>query len=261
MTLAVVQFDDRARHVQTCAQPAFEAERRARPLGEQVEHHGQHLRLHAGAVVGHGDHRPALVGARGQADDTAVGGVLGGVDQQVGEGLRQPGRIGMDREFLGHIQKQLLVPFQDTQLHRLQGAPQQGHQRQRGGRERHGAAVDAGRIDQFVEQAGQMQHLAVDHRVHIEQARRGIGQLGQHGVGQADGGERIAQFVRQRRQEGVVARRGKHGLLAQGGDLGVALRQRQAQGGHLGGQGVFGGCGRSCGAVLVRHGVLCSSRR
>ena len=97
---AAVHLDQPLHQRQPDAQAALRAVERAIDLREEVEHLGQHLRGNADAGVAHAEHRLLPFPRRGNPDRAALRRVLGGVVEQVGEHLRQPGLVGVDAQRL-----------------------------------------------------------------------------------------------------------------------------------------------------------------
>ena len=100
---------------QADAEAALRALEAAVDLGEHVEHPRQHGRRNAEARVLHRHHRLAGLAPGAEDDPAALGRVLRGVVEQVGDHLHQPGRIGAHGQRLGRRQPQaqLLTPRLD----------------------------------------------------------------------------------------------------------------------------------------------------
>ena len=85
------------------------------------------------------------------------------------------------------------------------------------------SAVDARQVQQVVDEAGHLAHLPVDHLLGADLRRR-LGREPQHGHRVLDRGERIAQLVRERGEELVLAPvlLAQHGAVAHAFDVGPA---------------------------------------
>ena len=98
---AAVHLDQRLRQRQADAQAALRAvERRLRP-GRTSRRCGQLRGGDADAGVAHAHHRVAALALDRERDPAAARRVLGGVDEQVREHLRQPRQVAVDRDRLG----------------------------------------------------------------------------------------------------------------------------------------------------------------
>ncbi len=131
--------------------------------------------------------------------------VLRRVAQQVHEHLLQPGRIGVGPErHRRQVDVELLVPIGHLRAHGVGGARQDDRQVQPLAAHLDLAQRDARDIHQVVDQLLEVTHVPADHRdapvalaLQLRRAR--------DGDGAADGRQRIAQLVREHRQELVLA--------------------------------------------------------
>ena len=201
-----VQLDEPARQRQPDAEPALRALQRRRDLREHLEHRRQVLRLDADAVVGHRDPQLSAGHRRLQRDAAAARRVLGRVVEQVQQHLRQPRGIGIEPHGVGrqrHVQR--VACRRDGGPRRLERTVHHAVQRHPLAAQRDLAAGDARHVEQVVDEAGHLAHLALDHVA--RPARVGVARVAQaqdlERVG--DGRERVAQLVRQRGQELVLA--------------------------------------------------------
>ena len=95
-----VQLDQAPDQGQADPQPPLAAVERAVGLGEQVEDAREQLRGDPDAGVADPDERLVPLAPGLERDPAPRLGVLGGVVQQVGEDLLQPGRVGLERDRL-----------------------------------------------------------------------------------------------------------------------------------------------------------------
>ena len=202
---SAVHLDQAFHHRETDAEPA----QRARPgllaLGEHLEDVRQEGRGHADAGVPHRDHGFAAASLRDQPDAAAGLGELGGVAQEIRHRLRQPDRIGVEVDRLvGQHNSELLAAGLHERAARLD-------RRAKHGREVHtlcaqveAIAGDPGHIDQIVDEPGHLPHLALDRGKRPLRFRRERVLAVQDLDGVTYGRQRVAQLVRQYRQELVL---------------------------------------------------------
>ena len=177
--------------------------------------------------------------ARHAQHDAAAGRhELGGVVQDVADDLHQPRPIALDRQqLLGQVEDQLVPPRVDRGPRGLDGPRDDRARRHRLALQRDHPARDARHVEQVVDQDHQVLDLAIDGVAGPGAVR--LGQLleAQQLHGGPDGRQRIAQLVRQHRQEFVLApvrlpQRRRRGLELRGArgdapfELGVQLLQR-----------------------------------
>ena len=129
--------------------------------GEPAEQVRQAFGGHALALIGHGDGHVALLRGRGHPNGSRLGRVAGGVGQQVVQDLEDALPVGHHR---GQIGRQL--DAQDVPAPRAQegvaGLIHQPGQSRRFGLHRQGAGLDAGHVQQVVDQAPHVIGLLVD---------------------------------------------------------------------------------------------------
>ena len=120
---AAVHLDQAADQGQADAEPPLGAVERAVGLGEQVEDAREQLRGDPDAGVADPDDRLVALSAGLQRDPAPRLGVLGGVVQQVGEDLLEPGRVGLAGARLrGERDRQLVAAGLDQRPGGLDGA-------------------------------------------------------------------------------------------------------------------------------------------
>jgi hypothetical protein len=190
---------------QTDAQPALRQAHIAADLVEHLEDRVVVLGRDAHAAVGHCHHglsaiAPVLV--HREADAAAGRRVLGCIGQQIIDHLRDAGRVD--------VQQQRLAPH----LHVEHMARALDHRRAGFDRARHHAievdqlladidlaAGDAGDIEQIVDQVRHLARLALEHFAYALDRLGTVGAQAHDFQAGADRGHRVAQLVRQHRQE------------------------------------------------------------
>ena len=228
------RFDRSAVHLhhrldqrQADAQPVARAFQGRVHLGEHLEEVRKLLGRDADAVVPHAhDHLRAFVGDR-QPDVAAPVGELARVVEQVADHLRQPRGVGAQIERLRRQRhRQLVVQAAVPRARRLDGLLDDRPELDGLLAKLELAARDAAEVEQVVDQARQLAHLTFDHPqrrachlcVAVSDAQ------GAHGV--ADRGQRVAQLVRQHREELVLAAVGFGQVVGQLPPLGDVLADR-----------------------------------
>jgi hypothetical protein len=211
-------------------------------LRKEIEYATQVFRRNADAVVGDADHAPEPL-ACDRHDELAAGlGVFGAVREQVREHLRQPIRIPEDAQIIvGAFDRHLVAAARYRGRATLETGSHDLPQRQRLPLQLNLAGADAPHVHQVVDEPYEMSELSLHHRNGGLQrlgARRGRA----HDLQAiAQGEERIAQLVRESREEFVLAplrfrvralaRFAPRNVLEQHGDLvlrGLADRERVA---------------------------------
>jgi hypothetical protein len=166
---------------------------------------GEGIGWDAGSVVAYADVQHGTVTLDHDFDRAAGRRELGGVVDQVRHHLRQPHRIGVDpRGRLERAHTQRVAAGVDARPRRLRRDRDHGRDVDALLAQAQLAARHARRVEQVVDQAHEMIDLPLDHREH----RRGVrarARLAQDRHGTANRCERIAQLVRQRREEHVLA--------------------------------------------------------
>ena len=207
-----VRADGPAVHLQ---QPAHQGEpdpetavrvmRVAVELGEQVEDPGQHLRGNADAVVAHPDFDLRPLAADAETDAPSPLGVFGRVAQDVAQGLREPQRVGVDPERrIGNLGRELVPALLYQGLHDLDGARDQRRKLDRLARQVDLAARDARHIEQVVDQSREVRELPLDHVARPAQLWVGYRLHAHELYGTQNRRQRIAQLVREHREELVL---------------------------------------------------------
>ena len=204
---AAMQLRQPLRQRQADAQPAFGAIQARLGLREQVEHPLGHARLEPDAFVTHVHlDTGRCLRQRRKPDASAVVAVLRGVAQQVHEHLFEPGRIGVGPERRRRQRRSSSCWWRSATCARTASAARARTMRQVQPLAAHLdlAQRDARDVHQVVDQLLEVAHVAPDHRdapvalaLQLRRAR--------DGDRAADGRQRIAQLVREHRQELVLA--------------------------------------------------------
>ncbi len=106
---AAVRVDEVADDGQAEAEPALRSTAVLPLLGERMEHARQHHRVDAHAVVTHRNPRIRLAPLRHQVDRAFQVRIFRGVRQHVREHLREPARVAVDHEIVGHGHGQAML--------------------------------------------------------------------------------------------------------------------------------------------------------
>ena len=203
---AAMHPHDAAHDAQADAQAPAGSAQDAVDLREHVEDARQRFGRDADAVVGdtHGERPGGLVDA--QADVAARVRVLDRVVDQVGEHLGEPHQVPFEVDLaLGKLQGELASRGIERGLRRLERARQHLGQRQPLPAQLERAPTDAPEVEQVVDQPHHLPQLPLQDAVRLRQHRRvrGAGEPQRLERG-AHGRERVAQLVRERRQELVL---------------------------------------------------------
>ncbi len=233
---AAVHLDQPLDQRQADAQAALRAFARAVGLREQVEHARQHVGRQADARVLHHDHRVVAIALGQHLDVAALGRVLGRVVQQVGHDLAQPRRVGVhhQRARRREPRREVVAAGVDQRAAGLdRGADGVGHVDLLAP-QFDLALADAADVEQVVDQVHHLPQLALDDLARVVVHRLVARELHDlHRV--ADRCERVAQLVRERGEELVLA---QVGIVQRG--LGVLAQRdvrddaQEAQPGRLG---------------------------
>ena len=141
-----------------------------------------------------------------QIDASAVGCVLGRVVEEIGEDLREPYRVAVDRERLGRqIEPELMMRRLDEAAAGLDRAPQHDRDLDSLLAELDFATSDAGHLEEVVDEPHHVVDLALHELAHPLRVRMVACCEPQDVQRIADRSERIAQLVREDRQELVLA--------------------------------------------------------
>jgi hypothetical protein len=180
--------------------------RRRRQLGEQLEDAGKVLGGDAGAGVLDTHCHLGAVARGAQPDATAALGELGGIVEQVREDLGEADRVGVEVDGVGRQRQfQVLAGALDEGPRDLQGLVQHGAQRNPLPAQLQLAAGDPADVEQVVDQPNQVLHLAIEQiagPLHVR-LQRDLVPYDLDGI--ADRHQQVAQFVRQCREELVLA--------------------------------------------------------
>ena len=98
---AAVHLDQALDQREADAQAALRPFERPIYLGKHLEDPRQHVGRDADAGIAHAHHGVASLALDGERDLAAALGVLGGVVEQVGDDLCQPGHVGVDEDEIG----------------------------------------------------------------------------------------------------------------------------------------------------------------
>ena len=207
-----MQEHDLAHQREPDAEAALLAIGRMVGLGEEIEHLRQHVRVDADAGVGDADDR--LTGAVAvvpgpvdrELDPPAVAGVLDRVGEQVADHLGEPDRVADgDQRTVGQHALEPLPPLGGERPGGLQRAPDDVGEVDPLGAQRDLAARDARDVEEIVDEPDEVADLPAEHVERRREQRLGrrreLHEL--HRV--RDRRERVAQLVRERRQELVLA--------------------------------------------------------
>ncbi|OEZ97262.1 hypothetical protein DUPY_36360 [Duganella phyllosphaerae] len=160
-----MQHRDAFHQCQSQPQAALGAVGRALGLGKQVEHARQQFGRHADAVIGDGERDLAAVvaGFQRQHHFATLRRVLGGVVEQVGQRLHQPGPVAAHVQLAGRqAQHQRVMACFEQGPRLFDGAVDDGHQLQVVLLELHQPTRDARDVEQIVHQVGHVFHLPDD---------------------------------------------------------------------------------------------------
>ena len=204
--VAHVQLDELLRERQADAEAAGLDPVVGMHAREQLEYARLRFGRDADAGVAHRHHDLFIAQFGPQRDGAARRRVLGGVVEQVLEHLRKPGGVAFDLQGdARNIDDQPVIARFDRRRRGLERVIDHAAQADAFIAQVHLAERDSRDVHEIVDQAHHVMHLPVDdlaRRAHVFPG--GIAGLEQvHRV--ADGRERIAQFVRQGRQEFVLA--------------------------------------------------------
>src|SRR5690348_3102062 len=204
--MVAVELDQALHQGEPDAEPAFGAIERTLHLGEHFEYPRQQRGLDADPAVLHVD--PDLVdfARRGKFDDAARFRILGGIGEQVGKNLCEAHRIGVEQDRgSGKILDHGLAALVDERADGFQRHRDDGTEIDACAAQLELAARDARHVEQVVEQQRHVLHLPLDHLLAPAALRIARVRGARQPRCLADGGERIAQLVRERRQKLVLA--------------------------------------------------------
>jgi hypothetical protein len=157
-------------------------------------------------VVAHAHDDRAAAAPRGDADATLLARVLGRVVEQVADHLREARRIGVEVDRLArHAHEQQLALRIDHGHGRLDRLADDRLQLHALPLELHLALRDARHVEQVVDEARELRDLAVDDLARHAQRRVAVVRAAEDLARVADRRERVAQLVRQHREEHVLA--------------------------------------------------------
>ncbi len=206
LDMAVVQLDQALHQRQADAEAALVAIERAFALLEQVEHTRQQIGLDAHPVVAHGEHRRALLDRDRDVNAAALGGVLVGVAEQVVDHLLHARAVAVDPHRAdGHGLRQRVAACGQCRAVHVDALRDHRGQLERRALQHDLALADACHVEQFVDQARELPQLSIGdvggpHQLGV-MAAEAADDLDRV----ADRRQRVAQFVREHRQELVLA--------------------------------------------------------
>src|SRR5256714_2650953 len=205
---AAVQLDETAHQREPNAQTALGAVERGVPLHEDIEHAREGVRGDAVAVIADADPDLLLpVIQRGVHPDVpTVGRELDGVVHQVPDGLLQAHGIGEHHDGRGgEFDDDLLLTRFDGGAQRIERARDQIVQLDPLAVQLDFSMAYAGDVEQVVDHPGDIAQLAIEHLMSPLACGRVDRAAAQHLHDIRDGSERIAQLVRQHRDEFILA--------------------------------------------------------
>jgi len=201
-----VQRDQLTHQRQADAEPALGPIERPVDLGEEIEYVRNHLGRHADAVVDDTHDRLRRVGAERDDDAPAVGRVLGRVVDEVADDLREPRLISRHPDWIRRqLDAQVVVRRVDRGLAELERGPDHGAQIEAVAAQVDLAGGDSRDVEQLVDQLDEQAALPIHHAEHPLPHRRFARAVQQNLQTIAKRAERIAQLVREGRQELVLA--------------------------------------------------------
>jgi hypothetical protein len=173
---------------------------RTRALREQVEDPRQEVRRNPDARIAHTQHRPVALLRHLHPDRAARGRVLHRVVEEIGDDLLEAGRIAVDhrggRRNVEPMSRRAGRECGDTVLDQLAQVDDAWL-------ELEPAGGQPGNVEEIVDQAGEMSHLASDDLPELYRALVLLHHV-QDADGAGDGSQRVAQFVAQHREELVL---------------------------------------------------------
>ena len=201
---SAVELREPARQRQAQAEAALGPVERRRTLDEEIEDSFEVVGSDARPVVADAERDASVLPRRGDRDASPLRRELDRVVQQVGDHLSEPRGIGLDEErLLGDFDGELLSPLRD---HVAPGVDRRVHDALQG----HGAplepdlpAGDPRNVQEIVHEPRQVLRLAADDLPRLRD-QPGIVVPEELDCMQ-DRGERIAQLVREHREELVLA--------------------------------------------------------
>ncbi len=197
-------------------------------MNEQIEYPRQELGRDPNARVGYYDDGLIAFAAQLQTDLAPRIGILGRVGEHVGDALYQPRVVAIDVQRLeAGADKQNVLLFPQQRLHAFAGLRDDRGKLLRRAPQLDAPLRDPRDVEQVVHQPRQMGHLTL-HQVHRFFHLRIVGKFSCEDLARvADRCERIAQLVREHRQELVFAPVGL--LQYQRAALGLGCVMRDAQ--------------------------------
>ncbi len=221
LDVAAVQLGDAARQGQADTEPAERSRQRLILLREQLEGVRQELRIDPFAAVLDRDLHRLRGASHGDRDRARLEGELGGVGDQVRQRLRQPAAIAAHEDALvGDVDVEtvaagieLVVTGRDRGLDDALDRHLLAHERDLPLRR-------ARDVDQLLDQMAEPADLALEDLAQPDEDRIGVLERPQNARGVGDRRERVAQLVREHRQELALAPLGQAQLL---GALGERL--------------------------------------
>ena len=195
-------FDER----QADPQSSAVALERGLQLAEEVENLRQRRRGDADPVVANTYEHVAILALDGHLDAAARLGELRGVVEEIPEDLSQPCGIGIDDHRLGQMRhRELVAAFHDAGPARLDRRVHDLGQFDAFFAKLQPVARDATHVQQVIDESGQVSHLTIDDAARPLQLGRARIRHLQDLNGVPDRRQRIAQLVREHRDEFVLA--------------------------------------------------------
>ena len=201
-----MQLDQTLHQRQADAQATLRAIHAGIDLREQIEHMGHLLRRNADAVVAHMDQHIRFITLDLDVDPAIRVSVFGGIREQVFHNLNQPVTVSIDwNGLLRQVHAQLLVLALDHGPHRLDRIEHLLAQHQTLAAQLDLALGDARDIEQVIDQSGHVPQLALAHGHCLPGSGFRLHSPAQQTDRIANRRQRIAQLVRQHRQELILA--------------------------------------------------------
>src|SRR5438309_5315885 len=201
-----VQLDEPANQRQADPKAAARASAGLRTLHEELERVLPQILCQAGAVVLHADDEVVAVHMGAYQDPAANVGVLGGVVQQIGEDLREPGGIGEEHHGLGRqIERNPVAALVDERARALDRLLDHGAQEERLLAKLDLPAGDARDVEEIVDQPRHVLDLSLDdlagprHAALLALVDAHDPQRGRHRC------ERIPELVAEHREKLILA--------------------------------------------------------
>src|SRR4029434_4974544 len=199
-------FAERARKPESDAQSSRAGALRIVSTYEHIEHPGQHLGSDTHSVIPYGDLHFTAPALRRQVDTAAAPGVLGGIVEQIREYLSDPHGIRVEHHRpLRQRRIEVVAGGSDSGAAGLHGTHDDTGEIDGALAQLDAALGNARQLQQVVDQAHEAVYLAREYAARLRDQLRVAIRHPQQLDRIADWRERIAQLVRQRGEELVLA--------------------------------------------------------